>query len=367
VTSVLRIDDRSPFHKLIGVGGVGSGIFFALEGDLTLGRNESRAAALLDSRDYCKLHIIMHYVARLLGTGARGSRFRALPVARVGDDEAGKMVLREMSEAGIDTRYVTTMAGKPTLFSVCFQYPDGSGGNLTTSNSAAAELSADDLRMIVPELAGTAQSTIALATPEVSLEVRRAFLEMASRGRVFRAASFVSAEVLAGMQLGMFRMLDLVSLNQEEAERLTGVEFDPGRSGAFVEVAVQWLSRNYPELRLIVSAGSHGAYAFYRDRWNHCPAVAVDVMSTAGAGDALLAGILVGLAAGLPLLRLETNAPDSRVATWQTALDLGVLLASFKVQSQHTIHPEACLDTLMEFGARRGRHVHSSVEQLVST
>ena len=72
---VLRIDDHSPYNRLVGIGGIGTGIFFALEGDHTLGRNESRAGRLLDVRDYCKLHIVIHYVAKLLGAHPSGAPF----------------------------------------------------------------------------------------------------------------------------------------------------------------------------------------------------------------------------------------------------------------------------------------------------
>ena len=73
---VLRIDDRSLYQQLVGVGGTRIRIFFALEGNHTLGRNESRPGELLNIRDYCKLHIVIHYVAKLLG----GQCFRVLPV-----------------------------------------------------------------------------------------------------------------------------------------------------------------------------------------------------------------------------------------------------------------------------------------------
>ena len=67
---VLRIDQSSPYHQLIGVGGIGTGIFFELEGNATLGRNESRPSRLLGVRDYCKLHIVIHYVAKRVSTRA---------------------------------------------------------------------------------------------------------------------------------------------------------------------------------------------------------------------------------------------------------------------------------------------------------
>ena len=64
----------------------------------------------------------------------------------VGNDAAGGQILTEMSAAGMDTRFVRTHPALRTPFSICFMYPDGSGGNITSSNSAAAALSVDDLR-----------------------------------------------------------------------------------------------------------------------------------------------------------------------------------------------------------------------------
>jgi sugar/nucleoside kinase (ribokinase family) len=359
--SDLHIDERSPFRRVVGVGGVGSGIFFALSGNQTLGRNESRLGHLLDSRDYCKLHIVMHYMAHLLGGAGSGRSFRVLPIARIGDDAAGDLLLREMMQVGIDTRFVIKTIGRPTLFSVCFQYPDGTGGNITTSNSAAAELSVDDLILPGLELSQDGKRAIALAVPEVSLNVRRSFLEMATRAGSFRAASFVSAEIAEAVKSGIFKLLDLVALNEEEAQHLTGVTYEPHGDSLFIDATLSWLKRNFPELRLIVSAGRQGAYAFFQDRCNHCPAPTVHVQSTAGAGDALLAGILSGLAAGLPLLQCKPRTTHIEVPTWHTALELGVSLASFKVQSENTIHQGACVEALLEFSQHHETRVLPTV------
>lgn len=142
---ILRVDSASPYHRLVGVGGIGTGLFFALEGQHTLGRNESRPARLLNIRDYCKLHIITHYISVLLGAKPAGSPFHIVPVGKVGRDEAGRRMIAEMAAAGMDTRHVESIADQPTLFSVCFQYPDGSGGNITTSVSAASALTCPDV------------------------------------------------------------------------------------------------------------------------------------------------------------------------------------------------------------------------------
>jgi sugar/nucleoside kinase (ribokinase family) len=359
---VLRIDEKSPYRRLIGVGGIGSGIFFKLEGDDTLGRNESRLGQLLDVRDYCKLHIVIHYIAKFLGSDPSGSPFHVVPVGKVGDDPVGRQLIREMSDAGIDTRFVAARNNRPTLFSVCFQYPDGSGGNITSSNSAAAALVDSDLDGVSDWMNIDAGKTIALSLPEVSLHVRRRFLEIATRGKAFRAASFVRAEISDAKNAGMFDLLDLVSLNEEEASELMGCAFSEDAPQAFLSRCKQRLRDCWPELRLIVSAGANGAYGVTRDTWFHSPAAEVNVVSTAGAGDSLLGGVLAALAAGIPFLPVTPQ----REQMVSSALEMGVWLASYKCSSPHTIHPTASLEELLEFAHARGWFFSPNIQQVLT-
>jgi sugar/nucleoside kinase (ribokinase family) len=351
---ILQIDSRLPYRSLIGVGGLGTGLFFALEGEHTLGRNESRPARLLDVRDYCKLHIVIHYVATLLGAQPSGFPFHVLPVGKVGADPAGQHVLEEMQNVGINTALVQKDDTKPTLLSVCFQYPDGSGGNITTSNSAAAGLSDGDLDEAAKFLKMNGGSTIALSVPEVPLAVRREFLKLATDAGAFRAASFVDAEIGPARELGMFEMLDLVALNESEAEAFTGCRLSPPAFDEFVKKCQSLTEASYPGLRIVVTAGRQGAFAFAEGQYNFCPAPEVPVVSTAGAGDALLGGVLSALAAGVPFLRSGPVRRSLNEGLLTSALELGVLLGSYKVSSPHTIHPSASLDNLLKFGADRG-------------
>ena len=351
---ILQIDSRLPYRSLIGVGGLGTGLFFALEGEHTLGRNESRPARLLDVRDYCKLHIVIHYVATLLGAQPVGFPFHVLAVGKVGAAPAGQHVLEEMQNVGINTALVQKDDAKPTLLSVCFQYPDGSGGNITTTNSAAAGLSDADLDEAAKFLKMNGRSTIALSVPEVPLAVRREFLKLATDAGAFRAASFVDAEIGPARELGMFEMLDLVALNESEAEAFTGCRLSPPAFDEFVKKCQSLTEGSYPGLRIVVTAGRQGAFAFAEGHYNFCPAPEVPVVSTAGAGDALLGGVLSALAAGIPFLRSGPVRRSLNEGLLTSALELGVLLGSYKVTSPHTIHPTASLDNLLKFGADRG-------------
>ena len=360
---VLRIDEHSPYQQLVGVGGIGTGIFFSLEGDHTLGREESRPGQLLDVRDYCKLHIVIHYVARFLGASQSGFPFHVMPIGNIGDDAPGHFVLKEMSDAGIDTGWVRTIPGKPTLFSVCFQYPNGEGGNITTSNSAAAALAGKDLNGVADLLALRGKRTTVLAAPEVPLEARRRLLELATTAGAFRAASFVSAEILAMRDSGMFELLDLVSLNEGEAAQLVGCQFAPEEPRPFIDACLKFLGTAYPNLQMVVTAGESGAYAFAGGVCNYCPAPKVKVASTAGAGDSLLGAVLAARAAGIPLLRKGSRREKITDGPLETALEFGVLLASYKCLSPHTIHPNACLDKLVEFARHLKLTFSPQIEQ----
>lgn len=354
----LLLTVESPFHAVVGVGGIGSGIFFALEGDELLGRNESRAARLLDVRDYCKLHIVAHYVAVLLGADPSGDPFRVVPVGRVGNDPAGDRLREEMRAVGMEMTCVEALDDRPTLSSVCFQYPDGSGGNITAIDSAATALDAAAIDRAVAILAAEGGRAIALALPEVPLEARRHLLDVATATGAFRVASFTSSEIPEARRSGMLSLVDLLALNEDETAVLTGLPFGRGNPRASLDACAAILEAARPDTRILVSAGADGAFAFADGIWGHCPAPAVPVASTAGGGDALLAGVLVALAVGAPLLAPLGPSASSRTTIadrpLESALDFGVLLASYSVTSPHTIHPGADLGALVDFAGRLG-------------
>lgn len=360
----LRPNAEHGFTCAIGIGGIGAGMVYALQGDHELGRNESRLGELLDARDYCKLHIALHYVARLMGSRDTAESFRVWPVGVVGNDEAGRQILKEMNVAGMDTRFVRTHTALRTPFSVCFMYPDGSGGNITSSNSAAAALTLDDLKEAAPLMKAAGPRGAALCAPEVPLELRRDFLQLASDCGNYRACSFVLGEIDQARAIGLIDLADFLALNSEEASALLGDR--PGHildDDLLIERATT-LSVTRPRLRLTISTGRKGAYAFEGGRWQFCPAPALQAASTAGAGDALMAGVLCGLAAGLPFIIPNGYGSSFCGRTLLTALDLGVLNGSFSVTSPHTIHPDASVDNLFAFGSSHGASISESLRSV---
>jgi sugar/nucleoside kinase (ribokinase family) len=262
-----------------------------------------------------------------------------VPIGRVGDDEAGARLLAEMAEAELDLRYVSALPGTSTLYSFCFLYPDGSGGNLTTENSASGAVSAAVVASAEEQLSRAGAKGIALTVPEVPLKARVKLLEMATRHGSYRVAAFAGGEMETVRRDGVLDHVDLLALNGDEARRLAGVDEEVEDPGAVAETAVHRLSRSHPEMLVSVTAGAAGSWFWDGRSLGFLPAIEVPVSTTGGAGDAHLAGIIGALSLGL--------RPAS-------AHQLGVLLAAAAVTSPHTIHKAVNRRALAGLAARSG-------------
>jgi ribokinase len=334
----------SRYQAMLGVGGIGTGVFFALNGEHTLVREESRSGHFLDRRDYCKLHIITHYVQTLLGEG-----FLTLPIGKVGADEAGERLLQEMSTAGMDLCYVRSIPGSQTLYSFCYIYPDGSGGNLTTDNSACDQLEPEDVTRAETDFSRFEGRGIALAAPEVPLAARRKLLEFGTQYHFLRVAAFNSAEILPALEMEMLALTDLLALNRDEAAAVAGIT-DNESPLIIVEAALARLRMVNPALQVTITAGKDGSWSWDGKSLRYLPAFPTRVVSTAGAGDAFLAGVIAGLVTGLSL---------------PLAQELGALVAARAVTSPHTIDPEIDRQPLLSFSSEFSQALSEPVRQLL--
>jgi ribokinase len=333
------------YQAMIGVGGIGSGTFFALDGNHTLGREESRGGRFVDRRDYCKLHIVSHYVRALLG-----SSFSTILIGKVGDDEVGSRLLTEMEESGLNVRYVQRCPGQQTLFSFCFVYPDGSGGNMTTVDSACSRVNASFVLKAEPEFIRLDGRGVALAVPEVPLDARRALLELGTKYHFLRVASFTSGEMTIAIEAGALSGVDLLAINLDEAARAAQLSSSEESPLTIIETAIQRLCGINPNILVSITAGKLGSWSWDGATLSHVPKYEADVQSTAGAGDAHLAGIIVGLVTGLAL-------PEAQ--------QLGTLVAALSVTSPHTIHKGIDRQSLRVFAEETEAPVCDDVRRLL--
>jgi len=341
---------QARYHAMIGTGGIGSGIFFSMTGNHTLGREESRAGRFMDRRDYCKLHIISHYVKVLLGAD-----FQTILLGKVGEDSTGHSLLEEMNRVGLDTHFIQVVPEARTMLSVVFTYPDGSGGNLTPEDSACDRVDAKYIQQAEPEFALRRGEGIALAAPEVPLAAREALLDLATENQFFRVGSFVSGEIRSALEMGLFDMLDLVALNIDEAATLMGVSGEEGAVSAVIaeeiaHAAADHFGRHFPHLWLSLTAGKHGSWSWDGKTLAHQSSFPSRLVSTAGAGDAHIAGIIAGLVGGLNLARAQ---------------ELGSLVAALSVASPHTIAPDVERGALAMFARESGLSLSAEVAAML--
>ena len=118
-----------------------------------------------------------------------------------------------------------------------------------------------------------------------------------------------------------------------------------------------------PRMRILASAGANGAYIFEQGAWSHSAAVSSEVVSTAGAGDALLAGTIAGLSAGLPLTNPK-NVHLYETTQIGSAVGIGLALAAFSITSPHTIHPGINLEALFAFVREHGIELSTELQNI---
>lgn len=311
---------RQKYDYIVGTGGIGKGVLFQFTDNTTLGRNESRLAELTETRDFCKLHIILHYIAAYTEM-----RVPIYAIGKIGNDNSGEEILRLMKGRGIDCTYVSTDDSSRTMYSVCFLYPDSDGGHITSKNSASGKMKKSEIdRFFLQEL--PPGRGIALAAPEVPLEVREELLLKGREHHCYNVASFTSDEMGEAVARHIFAHVDLLAVNLDEMKSLAEA-VEEGRKNKPQE-CYEYLKSQNPEIEFIVTQGGEGAQLFGRNGSERIPAIWKPVNSTAGAGDCFLATIVSGLIYGVPLME-----NDSKVGLG----GLAALASSIKVTCRDTI------------------------------
>ena len=318
-----------PYNYIAGTGGIGTGRFFILEGDATLGRSESRLARLTDYRDYCKLHITFHYIALFLQ-----GIIPVYAIGRVGKDEEGIALKAEMEQAGIDTGHVTEDDSAPTMYSICGQYPNGEGFNITAGNSASNTVAPEDIDRFFAEIEPGSKGII-LALPEVPVETRIYLLKKGRENQCLTIANVASAEVPAFKKLGGAVLTDIIALNLDEAGAFADlIEKDNALQEDIIKKCETYLLSLNPDITIIITLGGDGASILHRGRCYKRKAFRVPVVNTAGAGDCFLGTFVSAL--------VHNTDPFS-------ALDLAAGASAKKVGCKDTIDFSMSLENLQAF------------------
>ncbi len=318
------------FDYVAGIGGIGKGVLFRFLQEDTLGRNESRLAELSPARDYCKLHIILHYTARFLA-----GKCPVYPIGVVGADANGEELLLCMKEAGLSADFVQASPEAATMYSVCFMYPNGDGGNITTLHSAGDLLSEEQINGFFQSDAAKGQGLL-LAAPEAPLPVRKYFLAEGRRRGCYTAASFGAAEAEKFLRDDTLKLVDLLALNKEEAAAVAG-KGEPD----ILSACRRKVTAIHSDIALVITSGAEGTHLFWKGHRVYCPAPQVPVISTAGAGDCLLGTLLAAAVLQIPFYEEDSGRSP--------ALELAAACAAMKVTALDSIHFGLTAESLLQF------------------
>ncbi|CAM5389129.1 sugar kinase [Streptomyces aurantiogriseus] len=228
-------------------------------------------------------------------------------IGRVGDDELGDLVLRELQAEGVTTIAVRDPAPTSLLLKE-HRTSTHSRTRYYRTHTAGARLTADD----IPEhvVAGAAVLHITGITPALgegpAAAVTRAVDIAADAGAIisldvnFRSRLWSETEARA-ILLPLLRRSDLVFAGPHEAALVV-----PGADGP------EELAKGICDLGpggAVIKLGAEGAYALLDGLSHRQPAIPVRVHDSVGAGDAFAAGYLAELLAGEPPeRRLRTAA-----------------------------------------------------------
>lgn len=199
-------------------------------------------------------------------------------IAPVGQDARANMIRQHLKDEPIGARLVE-IAGEASDASLVFRLPDGENSNVTTTGSA------QNLRMdaVVPILSGAKVGDFAVMQGNLSGDATSGILKHA---RSLGMHTAFNPSPLRPYFADLWKWVDIVFLNQGEAEALTG------KTGAVA--AAYLLAQGVKDV--VLTSGGEGALLMTVDGATHVPAVACAVVDTTGAGDTFMSVALASAA-----------------------------------------------------------------------
>jgi ribokinase len=122
-------------------------------------------------------------------------------------------------------------------------------------------------------------------------------LQIGRERGAFNVSSFVANEAAAFEKAGGVALSDQIAINIDEAAAHTGDIFN--NKIKIANRAAERILNSNPNIKLIVTEGSDGSFAFEDGKSLHIPCGEAKPVNTAGAGDAYLGGTAAGIINGL--------------------------------------------------------------------
>jgi ribokinase len=229
-----------------------------------------------------------------VAAGRLGARVGLL--GAVGDDPYGQLLRDSLSDAGVDTQFVRTVA-RPTGIAYITVTPDGENSILVSPGANSALEPGD----ITDEaLAGAGVLVASLEVPLPTVE--RAVL----RGRAHGAQVLLNLSPAAEVSRETLAALDVLLVNEHEAAYLLNANDANDANGTADPDPARLLDLG--PRAAVVTLGAQGALVIEADKSTTVPSPQVEAVDTTGAGDAFAGALATALADGASLVEAAKRA-----------------------------------------------------------
>ncbi len=236
-------------------------------------------------------------------------------IARIGDDDFGRMALALWAREGIDASAVEIAPGERSGVAQIWVYDDGDN-SIAVAPGAGAALGA---RQAHAAAALLRSAKVVMASCEVPFEATQAAFEIAREGGAITLLNPAPARPLSD---ALLRVTDLLTPNEAELQALAGV--------ADTDIAAQALLARGPRA-VIATLGARGCALYERDAALQVfPGHAMRVVDTIGAGDTFTGALAAALARGegLEAAARWANAAAALSVTGRGAIEAMPTLAA---------------------------------------
>ena len=207
----------------------------------------------------------------------------------LGKDASGKTLVDNLASEGVDTSRVK-FSDTPTGTALIF-VDDAAENCIAVAPGSNMALMPEDVEALAGELPVYAYMLIQLEIPSATVEKAVTMADAAGVKVILNPAPMVPFSDM------LFRHLWLITPNETEAEKLTGVSI---KNEADAREAARILSERGVD-NVIITLGSKGSLVWTPDRVELIPAISVTAVDTTGAGDAYNGALVAALAEGRDL------------------------------------------------------------------
>jgi pseudouridine kinase len=248
-------------------------------------------------------------------------------VTAVGDDQIGKQLLSQASEAKVDVSAVITTQDNPTGTYLGVIDPDGVLQFALDDINATSAITPEYVRSLKDLFKNAALVFLDANLPKDTI---RAVFSLTRRSRVPICADPTS-ESLADRLQPYLNRLRFLAPNSGEAGVLCGQVVEDYQPQHALEAAKSLVFQGV-EIALITLAEFGVVYAT-SETSGHVPAITTTIVDPTGAGDALTATVIYALINNIPL---------------DDAIRLGVTAASLTLRHRGTVIPDLSLEMLYD-------------------